>query len=78
MKALTLKSVQELLAESEPPCMSLYMATHKTHPENLQDTIRFQNLVKQLEESLLLQSSSTAVKKLLEPFEALYQNSEFW
>lgn len=78
MKALTLKSVQELLAESEPPCMSLYMATHKTHPENLQDTIRFQNLVKQLEESLLLQNSSTAVKKLLEPFEALYQNSEFW
>jgi hypothetical protein len=78
MKALTLESVQELLRESEPPCLSLYMTTHKTHPDNVQDTIRFQNLVKQLEESLLLQYSTPDVKKLLEPFETLYQNAEFW
>ena len=41
-----------LLAEHEAPCLSLYQPTHRHHPDNTQDPIRFRNLVKQLAESL--------------------------
>jgi hypothetical protein len=43
----------ELLDNCNPPCLSLYQPTHRRHPDNQQDPIRFGNLVKQLEESLL-------------------------
>jgi hypothetical protein len=54
------------------------MTTHRSHPVNLQDPIRFQNLVKQLEESLLGQYSADDVKKFLEPFETLGNDKQFW
>ncbi|MDZ7622820.1 MAG: hypothetical protein U5J96_00005, partial [Ignavibacteriaceae bacterium] len=57
--------IQELLSVNQTPCLSLYMTTHRSHPENLQNPIRFQNLVKQLEESLLEQYSAIEVKKFL-------------
>ena len=28
-----------------PPCISLYQPTHRRHPDNQQDPIRFRNLV---------------------------------
>ena len=42
----------ELLADREPPFLSLYQPTHRAYPENQQDPIRFRNLVKELETSL--------------------------
>jgi hypothetical protein len=54
------------------------MTTHRNHPENLQDIIRFKNLVKQLEESLLEQYSDIEVKKFLKPYITLSNNREFW
>lgn len=41
-----------LLGAHEPPCLSLYHPTHRQHPENVQDPIRFRNLVKTMEEPL--------------------------
>ena len=41
-----------LSGDHESPCLSLYQPTHRRHPENDQDRIRFRNLVKQMEESL--------------------------
>jgi uncharacterized integral membrane protein len=38
--------------ECDPPCLSLFQPTHRDHPDNQQDPIRFKNLVKALEESL--------------------------
>ena len=35
-----------LLAEREAPCLSLYQPTHRQHPDNTQDPLRFRNLVK--------------------------------
>jgi len=78
MEILTRELVQELLAIGESPCLSLYMTTHRSHPENLQDLIRFKNLVKQMEESLLRKYSSIEVQKHLEPFEALGNDNVFW
>jgi hypothetical protein len=78
MEVLAKELIQELLSVNQPPCLSLYMTTHRSHPENLQDPIRFQNLVKQLEESLLEHYSAVEVKKFLEPYLTLNNNSEFW
>jgi hypothetical protein len=78
MEVLAKELIQELLSVNETPCLSLYMTTHKSHPENLQDPIRFQNLVKQLEESLLEQYSAIEVKNFLEPYVTLNNNKEFW
>lgn len=78
MKLLTSKLIQDLLEINEKTCLSLYMPTHRTHPENLKDVIQFKVLVKELEKSLLLKYSSAEVQKHLEPFEALTTNSDFW
>lgn len=78
MEILTRELIEELLSVKHTPCLSLYMTTHRSHPENLQDPIRFQNLVKQLEKSLLEQHSAMDIEKFLEPFERLGNDKEFW
>lgn len=78
MKLLTLQLIQELLETKEDICLSLYMPTHRTHPENLKDVIQFKVLVKELEKSLLLKYSTEQTRKQLEPFEALADDSDFW
>ncbi|MBI4166571.1 MAG: hypothetical protein HY508_12635 [Acidobacteria bacterium] len=67
-----------LLADHEPPCFSLYQPTHRRHPENLQDPIRYRNLLKTLEESLRLKYSTQHAGVLLGPFRKLVNDSDFW
>lgn len=62
----------------DPPCLSLYQPTHRHRPENEQDPIRFRNLVKALEESLLQRYPAHEVQLLLDPFLALADDREFW
>ena len=78
MELLNKEIVQELLAVNEAPCISLYMPTHRSHPEKLQDVIRFKNLVKELEASLSKKYMANEVKKSLEPFEALINDATIW
>ena len=42
-----------LLAAREPPCLSLYQPTHRRHPENQQDPIRFRNLLKAISPDII-------------------------
>lgn len=70
--------IQKLLNVHDAPCISLYMPTHQHHPENAQDPIRFQNLMKELEASLLLKYDKAATKEYLEPLEKVSQDSSFW
>lgn len=67
-----------LLDNCDPPCLSLYLPTHRHHPDNKQDPIRFKNLVETLEESLLQQFSKDEIRPLLEPFLALESDRDFW
>jgi len=78
MNLLTNDMMQELLSINAGTCMSLYMPTHRTHPDNLQDPILFKNLVKKLEQSLLQQYSASESTILLKPFVELSNNGEFW
>ena len=67
-----------LLEACEPPCLSLYQPTHRHHAENQQDPIRFRNLVKVLEESLLQRYPTDEIRPLLDPFLALADDRDFW
>ncbi|HUF09380.1 MAG TPA: hypothetical protein VMO47_08680 [Rhodothermales bacterium] len=67
-----------LLDNCDPPCLSLYLPTHRHHPDNKQDPIRFRNLVETLEESLLQQFPEDEIRPLLEPFVALADDRDFW
>lgn len=77
MESLTKEVLFDLLREREGPCLSLYQNTHRHHPDNTQDPIRFGNLVKQLEGSL--QQHPAALRaKLLQPFYTLRDDADFW
>ena len=74
----TVESLVELASVNQQPCLSLYQPTHRHHPENQQDPIRFHNLVKELEASLRQEYPDVDVQLLLEPFEALAHDHDFW
>ena len=79
LNRLTHDFLTELSADPlEQPRLSLYQPTHRHHPENQQDPIRFRSLVKKVELSLLENHSSAEVSTLLEPFEALGRDTNFW
>jgi len=75
---LTEDSLSEFASVAQPPCLSLYQPTHRRHPENRQDPIRFRNLVKVLQTSLLKQHPAVDTRLLLAPFEALGHDDVFW
>ncbi len=64
--------------DCDPPCLSLYQPTHRDHPDNEQDPIRFKNLVKALDDSLRQKFASDEIQPLLEPLLALADDREFW
>ena len=78
MDLLTNDMMPELQSVNQGTCISLYMPTHRTHPDNLVDLILFKNLIKDLEQSLLQQYTVSEAATFLEPFVALENNREFW
>lgn len=78
MQQLSTDHLRSILATQEPPCISLYLPTHRRHPENEGDPIRYRNQLRELEASLLEKYSKRDVQPLLEPFQALAHNSDFW
>jgi len=78
MNSLTKESLTELLLPHPAPCLSLYQPTHRRHPANQQDSIRFRNLVKEMEASLSQAYSASEARLLLKPFDALAVDPDFW
>lgn len=78
MTMLTNELPAELPTSDHPPCLSLYQPTHRHHPDNQQDPIRYRNLVKELKQSLEQKYSAREIKPLLEPLESLADEREFW
>jgi len=67
-----------LAAHSGSPCLSLYQSTHRHHPGNQQDSLRFRHLVEELEQSLEKEYPADKIHSFLEPFEELGRDREFW
>lgn len=78
MDALERDYVPLLLAVREPPCVSLYQPTHRHHPDNLQDPIRFRNLVRSIRSSLRDKYPRCETRSILEQLEALAGDELFW
>ena len=78
MNLLTNNFRASLSSNHGAPCLSLYQPTHRHHPGNQEDPIRFRNLVKELDHSLQGKYSPEAIRPLLEPFEALSRDRGFW
>ena len=78
MNALLHDYATVILDNAEPPCLSLYQPTHRTHPDNQQDPIRFRNLLKELAQSLQETYPAQDARPLLKQFEELAQNRDFW
>ncbi len=78
MRQMTTDLITELLAEQESPCVSLYQPTHRRHPENQQDPIRYRNLLRQMETTLQQKYSQKAIDPLLKQFQAFAHDDLFW
>ncbi|WP_439581727.1 baeRF3 domain-containing protein [Dyadobacter bucti] len=78
MKLPTRELIHRLSSISTGPCISIYMPTHRTHPDNGQDPIRFQNLLKELEASLSQKYSVGEVRSYLQPFENIKEERDVW
>jgi hypothetical protein len=74
----TYPDLSRLIEEREPPCLSLYQPTHRQFPASQQNPIRYKNLLNALATSLEAAYPGEANNKLLEPFERLLDNEEFW
>lgn len=78
MEPLTRDTLRTLIQPHEAPCVSLYQPTHRHHPDNQQDPIRFRNLVREVEASLSQKFVGRELRPLLAPFRALADDTEFW
>lgn len=78
MRQITTAHLTELLGDHEPPCISLYLPTHRRHPENQQDPIHYRNLLQEMEDSLRQKYPTRQVRSLLEKFQELAHDNSFW
>jgi Bacterial archaeo-eukaryotic release factor family 7 len=79
MAILNSIELQSLITETERPCVSIYLPTHRKGPQIEQDRIRLKNLLKKAEK--LLASGGmrgTEIDPLLNPARKLLEDSIFW
>lgn len=76
---LHLDHVRELVAHRNGPCVSLFLPTHRTAPENEQDPIRLKNVLARAEEDLVgMGVRAPEARHLLGPAAQLQGLGGFW
>lgn len=75
---LTTDTIRTLIRPHQGPCISIYQPTHRHHPSNQQDPIRFRNLLRTIEESLRQRYRDRDTQPLLEPLRKLANDSAVW
>lgn len=78
MKTITTNRLRELRAAENGPCISIYLPTHRYHPDNAQDPIRYRNLVTEAENSLQQKFRNVPIRELIRPFRDLADDAELW
>lgn len=79
MNVLHKKDIKKLMAKHNGPCVSVFMPTHRGGAESQQDQVRFKNLFREAERTLLKTGSrSHHVKDFLEPAQMLLNDAVFW
>lgn len=77
MQTIDLNLLKELTAIKGLPCISLYMKTHRQHPESAVDPIAFKKLYRKTE-AYIEEHKLTEHKPLLAPLEKLIDDKSFW
>lgn len=72
------KHLEILLAEQQPPCFSLYMPTHRTHPANGQDAQLFRTLVAEFDVIKEQYKKDMPVQAVFAKFDELANDYSFW
>jgi hypothetical protein len=75
---LSPESLRPLLGAHEPPCLSLYLPTHRNVPENTVDRPAYRHLLEAFELALDLSHSRAEIERLLHPFRVLEADRGFW
>lgn len=72
------ENLKELLAEREPPAISIYLSTHRTSSEWEADRLRFRAALDRARELLGADYEPSRVRPLTEELEGLLADQEFW
>ena len=72
------RRLKPLLEGHSGPCLSLYQPTQRAFPGSQQNPIQYRNLLKALRAALEERPGDADVDGLLEPFERLAADDEFW
>ncbi len=73
------EELKRLTEKPEPPCISIFLQTHRSGKEVERDPIRLKNLLRQAREHLLAGGHrATKVREWLEPAERTFTKEFFW
>ena len=78
IEKLSLEAVRSLMQPQAAPCVSLYLPTHRTVPDNAVDLPTFRHLVDGLETGLAAAHPRHEIERLLGPFHTLAGDAWFW
>jgi hypothetical protein len=78
MHPITTGDLSRLLGEQPPPCVSIYLPTHRSYPDSQQGPVHYRNLLDRAEESLGQKYPATQARALLARFRALTDDNAFW
>src|SRR5262245_4066691 len=78
MHQVTTQDLATLRAGHDAPCISLYQPTHRHHPDNQQDPIRYRNLRARLADSLRQKYPERTVQALMTKYRSLEGDRDFW
>lgn len=73
-----IQRLQPLLRDVPSPCLSLYQPTFRQFPDSQQNPVRYKNLVRDLKSALEQKHRNGKFAGLIEPFEALSEDTDFW
>jgi hypothetical protein len=79
MENLTLDQIKGLAQQTQSPSISIYLPTHRAGQDTQQDPIRFKNLIREAESSLLDKGMGPReASALLQPAQSLLDEPNFW
>jgi len=78
IETLTPEAVRSLLDPPAPPCLSIYLPTHRRVPDSITDRPAFGHLVEALELRLAAVRSRDVIDRLLRPLRLLAGDAALW
>lgn len=78
VEPVSAEAVRSLLEVHEPPCLSLFLPTHRNVPDNRVDRPAYRHLVEALELALSVSKPRHESERLLAPFRLLADDVGFW